>query len=95
VYRLEYSWLLALLPLPFLVYWLLPPYKEEQDSLRLTFFNYITSALGVTPQPGAVIPKTNWLQKILAPICCACSRLLLRGHSLLNRRSGRSSPGAT
>jgi Ca-activated chloride channel homolog len=69
VYRLEYPWLLALLPLPFLVYWLLPPYKEEQDSLRLTFFNYITSALGVTPQPGAVIPKTNWLQKILAPIC--------------------------
>lgn len=69
MYRLEYPWLLALLPLPFLVYWLLPPYKEEQDSLRLTFFNYITAALGVTPQPGAVIPKTNWLQKILAPIC--------------------------
>jgi Ca-activated chloride channel homolog len=69
VYRLEYPWLLVLLPLPFLVYWLLLPYKEEQDSLRLTFFNYITSALGVTPQPGAVIPKTNWLQKIIAPIC--------------------------
>jgi Ca-activated chloride channel homolog len=69
MYRLEYPWLLALLPLPFLVYWLLPPYKEEQDSLRLTFFRYITSELGVTPQPGAVIPRTNWLQKIFAPIC--------------------------
>jgi Ca-activated chloride channel family protein len=69
VYRLEYPWLLALLPLPFLIYWLLPPYKEEQDSLRITFFDYLTSAIGVTPEPGAVIPKTNWLQKILAPIC--------------------------
>jgi Ca-activated chloride channel homolog len=69
VYRLEYPWLLALLPLPLLVYWLLPSYKEEQDSLRLSFFSYISSAIGITPQPGAVIPKTNWLQKILAPIC--------------------------
>ena len=69
MYRLEYPWLLALLPLPFLIYWLLPPYKEEEDSLRITFFDYLTSAIGVTPEPGAVIPKTNWLQKILAPIC--------------------------
>jgi len=69
MYRLEYPWLLALLPLPMLVYLLLPPYKEEQDSLRLTFFHYISSSLGLTPQPGAVVPRTNWLQKILAPIC--------------------------
>jgi Ca-activated chloride channel homolog len=71
VYRLEYPWLLALLPLPLLVYWLLPAYKEEQDSLRMTFFHYISSNLGLTPQAGAVIPKTNWLQKVLAPICWA------------------------
>jgi len=69
VYQLEYPWLLALLPLPLLVYWQLPPYKEEQDSLRLTFFHYISSTLGITPQPGAVIPKTSWLQKVLAPLC--------------------------
>ena len=69
MYRLEYQWLLALLPLPLLVYWLLPSYKEEQDSLRLSFFAYISSAMGITPQPGAVVPKTNRLQKILVPIC--------------------------
>jgi Ca-activated chloride channel homolog len=69
VYRLEYPWLLALLPLPLLVYWLLPSYKEEQDSLRLSFFSYISSAMGITPQPGAIVPKSNWLQKILAPVC--------------------------
>jgi Ca-activated chloride channel homolog len=69
VYRLEYPWLLALLPLPLLVYWLLPSYKEEQDSLRLSFFSYISSAMGITPQPDAVVPKSNWLQKILALVC--------------------------
>ena len=71
MYRLEYPWLLALLPLPILVYWLLPPYKEEQDSVRLTFFNFISSALGLTPAPGAVVPRTNWLQKILSAVCWA------------------------
>ena len=69
MYKLEYPWLLVLLPLPLLVYWLLPAYKEEQDSLRLTFFDYISSSLGLTPQPGAVVPRTNWLQKLLAPVC--------------------------
>jgi Ca-activated chloride channel homolog len=69
VYRLEYPWLLAVLPLPIIVYWMLPPYKEEQDSVRLTFFSFISSSLGLTPAPGAVVPRTNWLQKILSPIC--------------------------
>jgi Ca-activated chloride channel family protein len=69
VYRFEYPSLLALLPLPLLVYWLLPAYKEEQDSLRLTFFHYIGSNLGLTPEPGAVVPRTNWLQKLIAPLC--------------------------
>lgn len=79
MYRLEYPWLVALLPLPLFIYWLLPPYKEEQDSLRLTFFQYITSAIGVKPQPGAVVPRTNWLQKILAPICwCLIVLALMR-----------------
>lgn len=69
MYRLEYPWLLALVPLPLMIYWLLPAYKEEQDSLRLTFFQYISTSLGLVPQPGAVILRTNWLQKIIAPIC--------------------------
>jgi Ca-activated chloride channel family protein len=69
VYRLEYPWLLLILPLPLLVYWLLPSYKEEQNSLRLSFFSYFSSSLGIAPQPGAVIIKTNWLQKVLSTVC--------------------------
>lgn len=93
MYRLEYPWLLALLPLPLIIYWLLPPYKEEQDSLRLTFFQYITSAIGVTPEPGAVIPKTNWLQKIFAPICWCLILLALARPQFIEPPIQKIQPG--
>ncbi len=93
MYRLEYPWLLALLPLPLLVYWLLPPYKEEQDSLRLTFFHYISSTLGITPEPGAVIPKTNWVQKILAPICWCLVILALTRPQFIEPPIQKIEPG--
>ena len=92
MYRLEYPWLLTL-PLPLIVYWLLPSYKEEQDSLRLTFFNYITSAIGVTPEPGAVIPKTNWLQKILAPVCWCLILLALARPQFVEPPIQKIQPG--
>lgn len=68
MYQLEYPWLLALLPLPLLVWWLMPPYREESASIRLPFFGEVASAAGLKPAPGAVVPRTHWLQKIVAPI---------------------------
>jgi Ca-activated chloride channel homolog len=93
MYKVEYPWLLALLPLPLLVYWLLPAYKEEQDSLRLTFFHYISSSLGLTPQPGAVVPRTNWLQKILAPLCWCLIVLALARPQLIEPPIQKIQPG--
>ena len=69
MYRLEYPWLLLALPLPLLVYWLLPAYQEERDSVRITFFNYLIQAAGLKPSAGAVVPRSNWLQKLIAPLC--------------------------
>jgi Ca-activated chloride channel family protein len=71
VYQLEFPWMLAALPLPLLVWWLLPPYREESASVRLAFFGDVASAAGLQPQGGAVVLKTNWLQKVLAPLCWA------------------------
>jgi len=93
VYRLEYPWLLVLLPLPLLIYWLLPAYKEEQDSLRLTFFHYISSSLGLTPQPGAVVPRTNWLQKIVAPLCWCFILLALARPQFIEPPIQKIQPG--
>ena len=77
MYQLEYPWLLILLPLPLLAWWLLPPYRQETASVRLAFFGEVASAVGVAPAPGAVIARTNWLQKVLAPLCWALVVLAL------------------
>jgi Ca-activated chloride channel family protein len=77
VYQLEFPWVLAALPLPLLVWWLLPPYREESASVRLAFFSDVARAAGLKPQGGAVILKTNWLQKVLAPLCWALIVLAL------------------
>lgn len=69
MYQLDYPWLLALLPLPLLVWWLAPPYREETASIKLPFFTDIAGAVGIAPTAGAVVPRTNLLQKLLAPVC--------------------------
>jgi Ca-activated chloride channel family protein len=68
VYPLEHPWLLAVLPLPVLVWLLVPPYRETSKALRISFFTDVASVAGLKPAPGAVVLRTNWLQKILAPI---------------------------
>lgn len=93
MYRLEHPWLLALLPLPLLVYWLVPAYKEEQDSLRLTFFDYITTKLGLKPQSHAVILRTNWLQKLVAPICWALIVIALARPQFIEPPIQKIEPG--
>lgn len=69
MYQLEYPWLFVLLPVPILIWRLLPPYREETASVRLAFFADVAQAAGITPTPGALIPRINLLQKILAPVC--------------------------
>jgi Ca-activated chloride channel homolog len=93
MYRLEHPWLLTLLPLPFLVYWLLPAYKEEQDSLRLTFFDYFTSSLGLKPQHQAVILRTNWLEKIVGPLCWTLVVIALARPQFIEAPIQRIEPG--
>jgi Ca-activated chloride channel family protein len=77
LYQLEYPWLLALLPFPILIWWLLPPYREETASIRLPFFQEVAQASGLAPTRGAVIPKTNWIEKLIAPVCWALVVLAL------------------
>ena len=67
--QLDHPWLLALLPLPLLVWWVLPPYREETPSVRFPFFAELSEAAGLRPSAGAVVPRANWAQKFLAPIC--------------------------
>jgi len=69
MYTLDYPWLLVLLPAPLLVWWLLPPYREQTPAVRIPFFEDITKAAGIEATEGSVVPRANLLQKIFTPIC--------------------------
>jgi Ca-activated chloride channel homolog len=65
---LEFAWPwgFALLPLPFLAWWLLPPYRERQTSVQVPFFDRLAQATGQEPQQGAVILRRRMIQMIAA-----------------------------
>ena len=69
MFQLDLPWLLVLLPLPLLVRWLLPPYRQETASVRLPYFDEIAQAAGVSPTRGSVVPRADWGQRLLAPLC--------------------------
>lgn len=60
MYQLEFPWLLLLLPLPLLVWWLLPPKQEISTSIRLPFFDQVAEAAGVTPSEGSIVARRSW-----------------------------------
>lgn len=67
--QFDYPWLFALLPLPLLAWWLLPPYRERAPALRMPFLEQMAAATGATPGSGAVVARSNLAQKLLAPLC--------------------------
>ena len=66
--ELELPWVLLALPAPLLVWLLLPPYRERQESVRIPFFEDAARAAGRAPSSGAVVLRATWLQKLLAPV---------------------------
>jgi Ca-activated chloride channel family protein len=57
MYQLDFPWLLLLLPLPVLVWRLLPPHRETSASIRLPFFDQVAQAAGITPSEGSVVAR--------------------------------------
>lgn len=65
----EYPWAFALLPLPLLVWWLFPPYREATGAVRVPFFTEMAELLGLTPTTGAIVRRATWPQRLVAPLC--------------------------
>jgi len=62
MYQLDLPWLLLALPVPLLVWWLLPPHRETSASIRLPFFTQVAEAAGVRPTEGSVVAHKTWPQ---------------------------------
>jgi Ca-activated chloride channel homolog len=64
----EWPWAFVLVPLPILAWWLLPPYRDQQTSVHVPFFERLAEATGQTPQPGAVVLRRRVVQMIVAVV---------------------------
>jgi Ca-activated chloride channel homolog len=60
VLTFAYPWLLALLPAPLLVWWLVPSHREAAAGLRVPFLDRLARLAGQTPTTGAVVPRREW-----------------------------------
>lgn len=69
MFMFDAPWAFALLPLPLLVWWLFPPYRERVQAVRVPFFEQAAEVTGQKPRQGAVVHRSNWAQRVLAPTC--------------------------
>lgn len=66
MFEFAWPWVFVILPLPILVWWLLPPYRARQVSVQVPFFDRLAAATGQTPQQGAVVLRRRAFQMIVA-----------------------------
>lgn len=64
--ELVFPWALLLLPAPWLVWRLLPPYRQQVPALRFPFFRRIVSATGAEAREGSVVRRRRALQMTVA-----------------------------
>ena len=64
-FEFAYLWAYALLPLPLLAHWLLPPLKQRREALRFPGFRQAENASGRKAATGAWISRRNALQWII------------------------------
>ena len=66
--ELAFPYALLLLPLPWLVWRFVPPYRQSVSSLRLPLFRRIVSATGAQARSGSLIVARKRLQMLTAVI---------------------------
>lgn len=64
----DFPWAFLALPLPLVVWWLLPPHREATSAVRIPFFEETARAVRIEPTAGAVVPRATWVQRLLAPV---------------------------
>lgn len=60
-----YPWLLLCLPLPLIVRWVVPPFREMRPAVRIPFFRRLAKAAGGEPDAGAVVRRRTVVQGVL------------------------------
>ena len=70
---LAYPWLLALLPLPLLVWWFTPAHREPRRGLVVPFLGRLAEHSGQRPAEGAVVMRGGWLRRSSMALFWICT----------------------
>ena len=68
MFEFDFPWAFAFLLGPLFVWWLLPPYRERQEAVRIPHFEQVAAAAGQRPAMGGVVMRRNVLQGMIAPL---------------------------
>ena len=85
-WSLAFPYALILLPAPFLVWWLAPPYRTRSKGIRIPFFREITTAAGLEPHEGAIVRRRGLFQMVAAILCWSLVVLGLARPELLGQQ---------
>jgi Ca-activated chloride channel family protein len=89
---LAHPWLLALLPLPVLVWWFAPARRETRQSLVVPFLTRLAEQSGQRPVKGAVVPRGGWWRWIAVWLCWILAMLALARPQIIEPPITREIP---
>ncbi|MGE0259005.1 MAG: VWA domain-containing protein [Alphaproteobacteria bacterium] len=64
-----YPWVALALPLPFLIYYAMPGYRESRPGVRVPFFGKLVALTGQQPRAGIVIARRGLWRSALLCLC--------------------------
>ncbi|MFL9483693.1 VWA domain-containing protein [Chitinophagaceae bacterium LWZ2-11] len=71
-FEIAYKWIFFLLPLPFIVYWVLPALRKRRAALITPAFKRAIEISGQKPKKNAWITRRNLLTWIVLFLCWTC-----------------------
>ncbi|CAM3789447.1 vWA domain-containing protein [Vibrio aquimaris] len=93
--RVEFDhpmWFL-MLPLPIVIYYLVPAYRTKQVAIKVPFFNLLVKAIGETPSEGASQLTPTWWQRATLALSWILVVTALAKPSILGAPQVRESLG--
>ncbi|MGY0614755.1 vWA domain-containing protein [Vibrio sp. FJH11] len=93
-FEFGYPLWLVILPLPLVIYYLVPAYRTKQTAIKVPFFSQLVEAIGETPSEGASQLTPSWWQRatlILSwiLIVCAIAKPTVLGQPQVRESLGR------
>ncbi|MCO6358686.1 VWA domain-containing protein [Roseivirga pacifica] len=68
-FEIAYLWVFWLLPLPLLIFWLVPPLRLRSESLGMPGFDKMASYTNEKPRRAALVRRRNFLNWVMLMLC--------------------------